>query len=286
MRRHGWLPWVVVCGVGLVAAAYGRGLYRQHIHDRELAQRLPDLALAAALPPCGPADQASLNLLVLGQSNAASHGEPFQSPSEEMPLEVWVPPHGCVLSKDPLPGGSGSGGSIWQSLPQALESATGQQRRLSFAIVAVDSTSITDWTDADGPLGRHLAQRLEALSAVGWRPHLILWQQGEADALQGTTRERYVEGVERLREALRSKGITAPMLLAKSTFCAGRRDDAIRAAIDDLQARNPGFRPGPDTDTLDAAHFRFGSCHFSQRGLTQAAALWAKAIRTVLQPNL
>lgn len=280
MSRGRLLATSVIAGLGLAAAWQVSGLHLGDTEERRLAQRLPDFARAAALPPCAGADQAALRLLILGQSNAANHGAPAENDGRPT-LDLWTP-QGCVQATDPLPGGSGSGGSIWSHLPDALR-ALGRQHRLSLAVIAVDASSIADWSDAKGPLGRHLQQRLQALHAAGWQPDLVLWQQGEADTRKGTAQAEYQQSFERLRLSLREQGIAAPMLLARSTLCGGRRSEPVRAAITDLQRLHTDLLAGPDTDQLDAAATRFGACHFSQAGLAQAAGLWARTIDDALR---
>ncbi|MCX2865015.1 hypothetical protein OOZ63_24615 [Paucibacter sp. PLA-PC-4] len=280
MSRGRLLATSVIAGLGLAAAWQVSGLHLGDSEERRLAQRLPNFARAAALPSCAGAGQSGLRLLILGQSNAGNHGAPANKDDHAL-LDLWTP-QGCVQATDPLPGGSGTGGSIWSHLPDALQTL-GRRHRLSLAVIAVDASSISDWSDAKGPLGRHLRQRLQALNAAGWQPDLVLWQQGEADMRKGTAQAEYKEGFERLRLSLREQGIAAPMLLARSTLCAGRRSEQVRAAIDDLQRRHTDLLAGPDTDQLDAAAARFGACHFSQPGLTQAAGLWARAIDDALR---
>ena len=61
-------------------------------------------------------------------------------------------------------------------------------------------------------------------------PDFVLWQQGEADALDGIGRTGYVNALGELRSALDENGATAPILLAYSTTCRSVPNDAIRAA--------------------------------------------------------
>lgn len=264
--------------LGLLLAWQVRLQSQRAAEQRHLAQRLPVLTAAERLPRCMPGAAAPLKLLILGQSNAANHGE--REDPRAGALDVWVP-QGCVQARDPLPGGTGSGGSIWSRLPDAL-ARIGYRRPLSVSIIAVDSTSIIEWSDDQGPLGRHLRQRLQALASAGWRPDLVLWQQGEADVQRGTTQASYVQGFERFRQNLLQEGITAPMLLAWSTWCEGQRNQEIRAAISRLLQRRIDLQPGADTDQLNTRAQRSDHCHFSRTGLTMAADLWARAIVAAL----
>ena len=180
-----------------------------------------------------------------------------------------------------MPGGRGEGASIWSRLPEFLREQ-GLGREPVIALVAVETTSIDDWSRSSSPLAQHLGQRLGELSAAGWRPHLVLWQQGEADALLGTSRESYTRDFERLLLRLREQGITAPVLLAHSTHCKQADGAEVRAAIDGLLRSHPDLLPGADTDTL-VGKSRKGDCHLSNQGLAQAAQLWAQALKVALK---
>lgn len=156
--------------------------------------------------------------------------------------------------------------------------------QLEFAIIAIDGSSIVDWSSSDTPFADYLGQRLQALQIAAWRPDLVLWQQGEADARDGMGRDDYVKHFEGLRDKLRAQGIDAPMLLANSSYCRNVDGTQIRAAIEALKARHPDLMAGADTDTLQGPS-RDGPCHFSDTGLVQAAELWAQAIRRVIKSS-
>jgi len=253
--------------------------WRQARHDADLSRRLPEWSGLKGLEPCPPAlPGKSVRLLILGQSNAANFGEPGVASGERVSV---MHPNGCTLASDPLPGGRGEGASIWSRLPRALREQD-VRRELNIALIAVETTSIDDWSRSSSPLSRHMVQRLAELSAAGWAPDLVLWQQGEADALLGTPRGSYVRDFERLLLALRRQGITAPVLLAHSTHCKQADGAEVRAAIDTLLQSHPDLLTGADTDTL-IDKSRVGDCHLSNQGLAQAAQLWAQALKVALR---
>lgn len=229
----------------------------------------------AAPSPCGPLlTRKPLVLLVLGQSNAGNHGE---SPSSSTPPVHLVVPDGCASSTDPLPGATGTGGSIWAHLPAALASA-GFRRPVLFAVLAVDGTTIADWNRNHGALPNELAALARRLQALGITPDLVLWQQGEADAQAATPDTAYAADLEALAQQLHSAGIDAPILSALSTVCRSTASTALRGAIKNKVVNAPRFRLGPDTDTLSGPAFRRDGCHFNQTGLQAAAALWAAVV--------
>jgi hypothetical protein len=119
----------------------------------------------------------------------------------------------------------------------------------------------------------------------------VLWQQGESDVIEKTPTDQYVANLQKIRDAAtKTWGIDPPWLLAKSThhptvYNDSDGEDRIRSAIDEL-AKRPGFRPGPDTDTLQGEN-RGGvnsRRHFSAIGQQHAAQMWLAAIRRDVIP--
>jgi hypothetical protein len=277
-------------GVALLCLALCAGYlthrWRSHRSDQDLARRLPAAATKGLLSqPCSATQGQGLRLLVLGQSNAANHGQPSPLGSDLAGAQVFDG-QSCFALQDPLPGGTGSGASIWTQLPAALRKH-GVTGRLSLSVLAVESTRINDWARASSPLNERLRQQLAALQYAGWRPDLVLWQQGEADAMAGTSAADYQQDFEQLLQTLQAHGVTAPVMTALSTYCSGRTEagaaaaNTIRAALTDLPGRLPQAVLGPDTDGL-THQYRWQRCHFSTTGLSAAAELWAKHIAAVL----
>ncbi len=220
------------------------------------------------------AAQRPLVVLAIGQSNAANHGVLAQGAVQSI---VLVAERQCILAVDPLPGGTGRGASIWQRLPQYF-SRLEPQRSLVLAVIGVDATSIEDWVGENSPLGARLTNQVKSMRALDLMPHLILWQQGEADARLGTTAAAYGAGLVKLAKILEQAGSNAPIVMARSTVCRSTAYAAVRYAIEAKAASDPRFRLGPDTDTLLEASLRQHGCHFSALGLERAAELWANTI--------
>jgi len=216
--------------------------------------------------------QAPLMLLVMGQSNAANHGEDVGA---EMPLDVTHQGR-CYSTPSPLPGGTGRGVALWPQLGAELRSELGGRTPL-VGLIAVEATSIRQWLGT-GPLAAHWRAQLAQMLASGFRPDLVLWQQGESDARLGTTEAEYGLALQALRQELNQAGVSAPMMVALSTHCPGVNGAAVRAAIQALGAQQSGIIVGPDTDSLQGSS-RSGGCHFSAAGVRQAAKLWASRLR-------
>lgn len=264
----------------------------------ELAQRVQPARTSARCSPERAQGEPPLRLLILGQSNAGNHGPRPAGAEAAPPLQMQAGEQ-CILAHDPLPGASGDGGSIWSRLPARLKetpAGSGVQRSPQIALLALQSTTLDDWSRPSSPLNQALQQELRSLRAAAWTPDLVLWQQGEADALSGTSAGDYIRGWTRLLAQLQAEGVQAPVLLARSTHC--QRDAAqgdtnqrfvaqagtIREAIQRLTQQHSQLRLGPDTDTLVASTQRRDGCHFSGQGLDAAALLWSEAIAATLQP--
>ena len=243
-------------------------------HARSLKQQLAmiERRQPGAEIPCAPrAAQRPMVLLVLGQSNAANHGTPL-APAAAIPVFFRGR---CFAAQDPLPGGSGEGASLW---PLVAANLGGQlhARPLLFAQLAVESTTIADWTRA-GPLRDALRAEMAALARAGLAVDLVLWQQGEADAKAHTSTQAYQQGLAELRRSLDAGGVRAPVVAALSTWCPGSNGSQVRAAIRQFANSGKAFIVGPDTDALQGA-MRSGGCHFSAAGLSAAAAQWTATL--------
>lgn len=214
-------------------------------------------------------------LLALGQSNAGNHGSPPNTAVDPLTL---ISEGKCIKATAPLPGGTGTGGSIWQWVPPLL-SPQKNARPMVLSVLAVDATSISDWTNQSSPLRDRLAAHVASMHRLGLGPDLVLWQQGEADALIGTNSAEYSNKLGQLAAILKDSGNKAPIILARSTICRSAPSATIRSAIETTVSNDNRFRLGPDTDVLANDTFRNG-CHLTAEGLHSAAKMWAATINS------
>ena len=191
--------------------------------------------------------------------------------------ESWAVAH------DPQPAPDGSdGGSIWPPLGDALVKEF--RVPIGFANVAVGATSSMQWMP-DGQLHPRLVTAGKTLG----RFRAVLWQQGESDVIAKTTAETYVANLKTIRESAASGwGFEPSWLLAKSTHHPTVYNDPIgegriRGAIDEL-VKLPGFRAGPDTDTLTGENRGNAKSrrHFSGIGQRRAAEMWLAVLKREL----
>jgi hypothetical protein len=211
-------------------------------------------------------------LLILGQSNAANHSYTRGRSSYGA---LWFDGR-CYAITDPLAGATGTGGSIWSALALSTGANSGQ-RDLMLVVQAVDATRVSDWL-GPGSISDRLASTLDALRAQRLAVSAVLWQQGEADAREGTSNEVYAAALTILIHRLRDHGISGPVLLARSTRCRNAGSEDIRRAVARVAQKEPDVFLGPDTDAL-GDEFRSDGCHFNDAGRQRVADAWLKVLR-------
>ena len=277
--------WLVAAALLLLLVGGGAVHWRQQAAKAgftDLLRRMQGLQplVASKQVPCAAVSaQAPLVVLVLGQSNAANHG----IRSAGLPHPITVINSGvCGHSQEPLPGATGSGSSFAASLPQALR-ARGETRPIVVALLAVDASSLNEWTAPKSPLRARLAETLAANRAAGLQPHWVLWQQGEADARAQISQADYEAGLQALSQELQRAQVTAPVLLARSTVCRSSPYGAVRQAMESVSKSHPArFVLGPDADTALSPHHRHDGCHLNDLGLETLTQLWAASL---IQPT-
>ena len=212
-------------------------------------------------------------ILVLGQSNAGNHGADSDS-GQQGPQATFVFEGNCYRTAGPAPGATGHDKSIWPLLAQRLESATGKP--VVFSVLAVESTRVAQWIEP-GSFQHLLIETLASNRKDAFVPDLVIWQQGEADAIAGTSATEYREQFAQLVTFLRRSGVSVPIFAALSTRCRNTGGLPIRQAIAESVRADRTLRLGPDTDALSGL-YRHDDCHFSEAGLEAAADLWAQSI--------
>jgi hypothetical protein len=142
--------------------------------------------------------------------------------------------------------------------------------------VAWGGSAISEWLPGT-ELYENVLQAARAVEDF----RFVLWQQGESDVIERTTREEYARHLRMIKESLeKDLGFARPWILAKSTlhptvYHEPEQENAIRGAIEDLLTL-PGFLRGPDTDILGGEH-RAGmekSRHWSEIGQRRAGDMW------------
>ncbi|HMM75043.1 MAG TPA: sialate O-acetylesterase [Gammaproteobacteria bacterium] len=211
--------------------------------------------------------------LSFGQSNAANSVPGRYAPTAGV---SWFHEGRCYAAADPLPGATGTGGSVWSRLGQRLIDS-GRYRRVLMAGIAENGSALARWTPG-GDLHARLLQTLAAMRSAGVAPTHLLWHQGEQDMRLGTAPARYREEFLALVDSIRELGIAAPVYVACATYCSGHDSPALRAAQRALVDPARAIFAGPDTDALRGPAWRADDCHFSAAGADRHADLWRDAL--------
>lgn len=219
--------------------------------------------------------------IVAGQSYATNCNDEKLKPADSRVAAYSLNDEAWVVANDPQPViDKSDGGSIWPPLGDALVKEYGVP--IGFANVAFGGTSSTQWAS-----GGQLQGALQNVMAtkLGHQYRAVLWQQGESDVIAKTAMEQYITNVWSIR---RDASSTATWLLAKSTHHPTVYNDPdgegrIRKAIDELTKR-PGFRAGPDTDSLKGENRgdKNSRRHFSAIGQKRAAEMWLASIKSLI----
>lgn len=269
-----WTPFAGKSVDGELVAAVrvsAGGWYRLELR----ARRAEIVTATAHLQPFGVGEV----LVVAGQSYAEGANDELLRISErggrvaayDRIKTAWQ------VANDPQPN-AGTGGTIWPPLGDLLVPLL--RVPVGFVNVAVGGTASRQWLP-----GETLYQNLAAAGKATGRFRAVLWQQGESDVIEKVSTETYVKHLTLIRSELaKDWGFEPPWLLAKSTLHPTVYNDPagegkIREAIVSL-CRLPGFRPGPDTDTLGGEN-RGGlgtRRHFTGIGQRRAALLWFAAL--------
>ena len=168
-------------------------------------------------------------ILILGQSNAGNHGP---SRADGGPNARVFYEGSFLPARDPLPGASGGGGSVWTRFaPKAV--AAGLCDEVVLLNVSHGGTTVSDWSPR-GPHHPRLISALRKADDVGMSFTHIVWHQGERDTLMGTSGAAYKARLSELIEFIRDRGIDAPVFVCQATYRAGQTNAGVRAAQRDV----------------------------------------------------
>ncbi len=248
---------------------------------RTLRRQVADIQLAYSLQTV-PCPQSAYVVLALGQSNAGNHVGRIAPAAPNLPAYAFFRDR-CIQLSDPLPGATGSSGSLWTLVGQQLAAKTGKP--VVVIAAAAGGSMVEDWNlDRYSIVGR--AERsIKGAVAVGLVPDVVVWVQGESDSGQKTAEADYVSGMLRVATRLNQSMISAdrpagPRWIVSLTSRCGAdssRSDVIRAAQVRTAQSLPLGHVGPDTDSL-GAEFRSDGCHFNAAGQTRLAKKFSSVL--------
>lgn len=280
-----WFPRWAVAACVMVAILLAGNLVTDRINLQAASKSATDMSSMLHMPasatkiPCSPSGgRATRLILVLGESHAARQ----VSPGVRGGVKVYRDGH-CWRVHDPVPGMMSGGLSVWSRVAELAAGSAGRYE-LVFAPLAIEDTHIGEWT-GDGNLNRIFRHELEDLrrgAERGLPVSAVIWQEEEADAVSGTDAENYRDELLALRELIDDYGVTAPILLGKSTSCLAPLSLPLHRAVNAAIKIGQRLRPGADTDSLGADYRDSNQCHFNARGRNAAARRWWTALEAEL----
>ncbi len=218
--------------------------------------------------PCPSQTEKTAVIFAFGQSNAGNYLGERRSAAHPGVLNFFR--GRCYAAADPMLGASGSRGSVWPLVGDALM-ASGKFDAVVFVTVAVGGSDARSWQ-----IGGANVRFTDALEQVGRRYRVthFLWHQGESD--WGYMPDQYAASLRQIIGAALKASPGARFWVSVATVCRNAPDRAIQAA---QKSMVDGRRVllGPDTDQLGPGE-RYDGCHLSASGQEKAAALWARAV--------
>jgi len=212
-------------------------------------------------------------LLIIGQSNGGNHGDTQFAAAEA--VFNFNPFDGlCYRARDPLLGPTGEGGTPWCLMSDGLI-RDGVAHSILLCPLNVGGATVGEWAPG-GPYHHRLSYAVARLRQAGFAPTRVLWHQGEADALYGTSKEHYIRSFRALVGSVRALDIAAPIYVAIASYFAvpegyAAAQAVIRGAQFAVIDAGNGIFIGPDTDRIAD---RFDGCHMGRQGLIDHARAW------------
>ncbi|MEM9222732.1 MAG: TIGR00180 family glycosyltransferase [Pseudomonadota bacterium] len=213
-----------------------------------------------------------VHVLALGQSNLANHGA---GPLRAAKGAALVKGETVPLA-DPVPGGSGTGASVWPIVAEKM-AASPNVGELLLSLRAQGGTSIADWAPG-GFCYEALEKELIEIADGPQPPTYIVWHQGEADNRKGTSAQEYEDRFAELHNLVSMHIPTGLWIVCRASLRMGSAAPEVIAAQEAIIERYDNVIAGPNTDVLTGP-FRSDGTHFSEAGILAFADLLHDVIR-------
>lgn len=236
----------------------------------------------ADLASACPDPKRAIVLVTGGQSNAANSNSKASETQAGDNVVTWHEGR-CYIARDPVPGAAGTMGSLWPLMGLNLARSTG--RPVLLVNGAISGTQVNDWLDPRSGYYEALTKRVVQARSAGYEANVILWHQGETDALVDIDVDALTRDLQRLTQKLLNDMPQAKLYLFRASKCIGeKRKDGVQAVttIQTLAAKgNERIVQGLNTDTLDNDN-RWDGCHFNSRGRDRIVELVVPEISSLI----
>ena len=228
-------------------------------------QPIPGMTGERLQVPCpNPSD--ALVIVTGGQSNAANANTSMTGTRPDQRAYDWFA-GACYISQDPVPGASGSMGSLWPTF--GAELASNLNRPVLMIHGAISGSQAGDWLDPRSGYYANLGSQIDGARTAGYEPSLVIWHQGETDASRNPSLDAVVKDFGGLADRLLTDLPAARMYLFRASKCTGHLRKNGLAAIREGQTMVAESRSrvvvGMDTDAL-GNDYRWDTCHFNSLG--------------------
>lgn len=199
-----------------------------------------------------------IHVLAIGQSNIANHGNAQFDSSFGT---VWHQGQQHPV-RDPIPGASGHGGSVWAPVADCL-----RNRAASFELtnIARGGSSITQWATEFQPA---IHEAIDMCRSAGSVPSHVVFHQGEKDTLLATTGPEYLDRLCSVFDAVGQLVPDARWVVCRASYRFGQTNSDVIDAQTQFAKRTTAVLEGPNTDLL-GTDFRHDDTHFNALGLTR-----------------
>jgi len=223
-------------------------------------------------------------LLILGQSNAANHaGHRYRSQHGGNIVNFFNGE--CYFAQSPLLGSTGTKGEYWTQVANLLIDSD-KFDQVVLAPLATSGSPVSRWAQG-GDLNKALVDVLSQIKNRGYKVTDVLWDQGEADYVEGTSQETYRLRLASMIDTLRQHGVGADVFVSIASKCleptnGGFKSHSPDNAIVRAQLQMPdelnGVRRGVNTDVVLDEVDRYDDCHIGGSGASKVATAWAKLL--------
>ena len=218
-----------------------------------------------------------------GQSNAANHGAPAQSPADDR-VSCYDTGFFWRHAADPQPIATGTGGSPWPAFGDALAGALDVP--VGLVSVGYSGASVGQWVPGR-ELYPRLRQAVTSLGVNGFRA--VLWHQGESDSINGTSIGDYAQRLEAvIAESRADAGFRIPWGVAIASWIGSStsaNQAKVRAGQWQVINADPDVFLGSETDSFHTLGYLSDHVHFNTTGLTLHGLQWAERVRKHFFPR-